>query len=391
MNVHWPAGRVFRLMAVLIVAGGMVGSGSSLAAASTCVSWAGTPPVNPSTAGDAFSAVAVLSPCDVFAVGNKHVGFADQTLAEQWNGLTWTVLPSGNPGGSSRDNDLAGVAATSAHTAWAVGRYDNGVADQTLIQTLVGGVWEQESSPNPGGSTRNNFLNAIAATSAKNAWAVGDYSSTGSNLLTLIAHWNGTSWSQVPSPSPSATLNELLGVAATSARNAWAVGLYANSHNSLQTLIEHWNGTSWKRVPSPNPGGSTRNNVVSAVAASSASNAWAVGGYFSSSGANVPLAEHWNGKAWKAVPTPSLGTPASGALGGVTVLSGRDAWAVGTSGGNRTLAEHWTGSAWHRIPTPNLGSFSELSGVAASSPATIWAVGGYNTGGPMLTLALHCC
>jgi hypothetical protein len=84
MNVHWPAGRALRLIAVLIMAGGMIGSGSGLAAASTCVSWAGIPPVNPSGSGDEFSAVAVRSPCDVWAVGNKHVSGFDQTLVEHW-------------------------------------------------------------------------------------------------------------------------------------------------------------------------------------------------------------------------------------------------------------------------------------------------------------------
>jgi hypothetical protein len=302
------------------------------------------------------------------------------------------VAPSGNPGGSTRDNDLAGVAAASPTTAWAVGRYYNGTAESTMIETLTGGVWEQESSPNPGGSTHNNFLNAVAATSATNAWAVGDYSTTNSNLLTLIVRWNGTTWSQVPSPSPSTSLNELLGVAATSANNAWAVGLYANSHNALQTLIEHWNGTAWKRMPSPDPGGSTRSNIIYAVAAGSASNAWAVGGYFNSGGANVPLAEHWTGTSWKAVPTPSIGTPAGGSLAGVTVLSGRSAWAVGSysSGTNHTLAEHWNGASWHRTPTPDLGSFNIFSAVA-SAVGTVWAVGSYNVGGPSLTLALHCC
>jgi hypothetical protein len=50
---------------------------------------------------------------------------------------------------------------------------------------------------------------------ARNAWAVG-YTNNGN---TLIVHWNGTAWAQVPSPSPPPGSN-LTGVGATSPSNA---------------------------------------------------------------------------------------------------------------------------------------------------------------------------
>jgi len=82
----------------------------------------------------------------------------------------------------------------------------------------------------------------VAATSASDAWAVG---TAGSNR-TLIERWNGTAWKRVPSPSPDAT-DRLSAVAATSARNAWAVGDTSKiNHGSSETLILRWNGTSWK-------------------------------------------------------------------------------------------------------------------------------------------------
>ena len=42
----------------------------------------------------------------------------------------------------------------------------------------------------------------MAATSASNAWAVGGYGSILASK-TLIVHWNGTAWKQVPSPTPA--------------------------------------------------------------------------------------------------------------------------------------------------------------------------------------------
>src|SRR5205823_2852052 len=132
----------------------------------------------------------------------------------------------------------------------------------------------------------------VAATSPTNAWAVGSYKAR-VGKRTLILHWNGTAWKRQPNPSPGSTgpyYPELRGVAATSSTNAWAVGSYYNGTAEL-TLVEHWNGTAWKVQPSPNPGGTGLNNhnFLYGVAATSATNSWAVG--------SVIL--HWNGKAWK--------------------------------------------------------------------------------------------
>jgi hypothetical protein len=88
--------------------------------------------------------------------------------------------------------------------------------------------------------TVSGSLDGVAATSTSNAWAVG---STG-RAKTLILHWNGTAWKQVPSPSPAPS-PELSGVTATSATSAWAVG-QTGTAGRIKTLILHWNGTTWK-------------------------------------------------------------------------------------------------------------------------------------------------
>ena len=129
-------------------------------------------------------------------------------------------------------------------------------------------------------------LFGVAATSAGNAWAVG----TGSGAKTLILRWNGTFWRRVPSPSPAGGA-ALAGVAATSAINAWAVG----SSGTGKTLIERWNGKTWTQVPSPSPG----RGQLFGVAATSAGSAWAVGLTLPSSGPGKTLILRWNGKTWK--------------------------------------------------------------------------------------------
>jgi hypothetical protein len=67
-------------------------------------------------------------------------------------------------------------------------------------------------------------------------------------------------------------------VAATSGTNAWAVGYYFNG-TVKRTLVLHWNGTSWTHQTSPNAGGSSLDNVLQGVAATSSTDAWAVGDY----------------------------------------------------------------------------------------------------------------
>ncbi len=92
-------------------------------------------------------------------------------------------------------------------------------------------------------------LAGVAATSATSAWAVG-----GSGGKTLIVHWNGRTWTRVPSPAPAGGV--LYGIAATSASNAWAVGCTRCFTSSSEILIVRWNGKTWTRVPSPAPAGS---------------------------------------------------------------------------------------------------------------------------------------
>ena len=150
-----------------------------------------------------------------------------------------------------------------------------GVAHAAPAQSCA---WRTIPAPNPSG---NDQVNAIAATSATDAWIVGSYYTSSNDVQTLIEHWNGSSWSQVASPNPggSAKPSQLSRVVATSSTNAWAVGGYSNG-TADQTLIEHWNGTSWSQVASPSPGGRGNENFLDDVSAISSTDAWAVGSFF---------------------------------------------------------------------------------------------------------------
>jgi hypothetical protein len=282
----------------------------------------------------------------------------------------WSVVPSPNGNGSS---GLSAVAAVSANAIWAVGNISDPLTRKqtTLIEFWDGTQWQIVSSPNP--SLIHNTLYGVTAVSANDVWAVGFDANSVGIAQTLIEHWDGSSWSVVTSPNPGSGGNELFSVAAVSARNVWAVGFDVNSTGEQTTLIEHWNGARWRVVPSPS---SNSVEVLSAVAAVSANDVWAVG---TSNIGTQALIEHWNGSSWQIVPNPGSG----GELRGVAAVSGSDVWAVGDSSNGssvQALVEHWNGTSWQVVNNPQAGTSSIFSAVAAVSATDVWAVGSDGNG-----------
>src|SRR5258706_507160 len=245
----------------------------------TCTSsWsAADEPPNPAglSGPDILNGVTVLSSTNAWAVGSYFNGMADPTLIVHWNGPAWANVASPAPGGRANNTVLNGITATSTSNVWAVGYYfKQGGAYRTLTVHWTGTAWSSVPSANAGPPGEDNMLNAVAATSASNIWAVGDISD-GTADRTLIERRTGSSWAVVASPNPvtgPADIDVLTGVAATSDSNAWAVGTY--SHGTVgRTLIVRWDGASWKIVPSPSPGGRAGESVLTGVAASGACSA----------------------------------------------------------------------------------------------------------------------
>jgi hypothetical protein len=214
----------------------------------------------------------------------------------------------------------------------------------------------------------------VAAVSARNAWAVGRAGTEGCGCgKTLIMHWDGTGWSRVPSPIASGVAG-LPAVAYAAAGDGWAVGTAGG-----RPLTLRWNGTRWRRDPRPAPPGEGGLNAAAAVSAGSA---WAVG-WAGSPARPRPLILRWNGTQWRQVPSPSL--PGGGILNGVAAASATSAWAVGSSRG-AALIGHWNGRTWTLVRGP---ASSILQGVVAVAATRAWAVGYTNGhGGKTLILRL---
>jgi hypothetical protein len=348
---------------------GIAATASAVAAGGPATAGTGTLARGVSLPGGELFGVAATSARNAWAVGQAVD--SGKTVILHWNGTAWKRVTSPTPTGGGA---MYAVAATSARNAWAVGGSD-GPPGKTEILHWNGTAWKHVPSPTPKGGA----LFGVTATSARNAWAVGCAGNCFQGfggIKTLILHWNGTAWKRVPSPSPGAG-SSLSSVTATSARNAWAVGCTAFcflSSASPHTVILRWNGTAWKQVPSPGP---ARVGALNGVAATSASNAWAVGcaGHcFGPMATTKTMVVHWDGSAWKSVASPS---PAGNSLlTAVAATSASNAWAVGyTRNSNKTLIERWNGTAWKQVPSPTPGQFSQLLGVAATSASNAWAVG----------------
>jgi hypothetical protein len=338
---------------------------------------------NPSGDFPILRSVAVASADDVWAVGDG--------LIEHWNGNRWRLV-SAAPGGNRPE--FKGVTALASNDVWAVGRRQDTSTQgypMTLIEHWDGSSWTVVPSPN--GSTTGSQLLGVDAVSANDIWAVGSSSTLAAPYEnTLIEHWDGSSWSIIPSPIPSGGyFNKLNGVAVVAANDIWAVGSYSGSTNHNQTLIEHWDGSSWSIVPSPN--GGAYGNHLQSVAARAANDGWAVGA--SNNGGNS-LILHWDGASWSVVPSPNI-ADWTNQLQSVTTVAADDVWAVGVAyftwyisdgdpiTSSQTIIQHWNGSAWSIVPSPNPGDnnnhygtiTNQLYGVAAVSASDVWAVGMY--------------
>ena len=337
--------------------------------------------VNASSASNAWAVGRTVSPNDG----------SIQPVVARWSGGVWSLVATP----SLVSANLFGVKAISLNDAWAVGTYYNPVVGhlQSLAEHWDGTSWTVVATPNVGTST--NLFNGVVANSTNDVWAFGFSKDANTGLRsTLTEHWNGSTWTIIPSPDISGTDNTLTSGVANGSANVWASGAYNCQTGSCQTLSERWNGTKWKIVPSPNVSASS--DPLNAMSSNGKTDMWAIGDYYTGS-TFEPLAEHWNGTSWTIISSP---TTAFTALIGSTAVNTSDVWAVGYylngSSVYQPYSMNWNGSAWSTVfGAPLTGSGGELTAAAMIPRSTnVWAVGAsFNSNtSPHLTLIekFHC-
>jgi hypothetical protein len=291
---------------------------------------------------------------------------------------------------------LTAVSALAPDDVWAVGHTFTGEGAQTLTMHWDGAQWSVVPSPNSSEYQFQDYLTGVTAVSANDVWAVGYDRAPSQNyyyLETLILHWDGTSWQVVDSPNgQDLNDNYLTSVSAVSTNDIWAVGYY-ESPGQYKPLTLHWDGTAWSMVDvAVNSGGFY---YLYSVSAYSASDVWAVGRDMDSEDSTFTFAIRWDGTAWSHV-SPALPSAYINQLNGVQALSPTDVWAVGIHGtdpsglNTQTLALHWNGTSWAVVPSANgADGANSLNSVASSSTGELWSVGSYGTSGVTYALTLR--
>jgi hypothetical protein len=269
----------------------------------------------------------------------------------------WDVVPVASPSVGS----LRGVHVVAPDDVWAVGTS----AAETLIEHWDGQSFDVVPSPNR--RDRTNVLEAVDGVDADDVWAVGHADVTDFiGARSLIEHWNGSQWSIVASPNRGDrdTVNQLTGVAAVAPDDVWAVGTRYDYSPGFHPIVMHWDGAMWRFVRNGCVGG------LSKVDARSAHDVWAVGGSNSC---------HYNGRRWRNVPAaPAPNPEATVDLIDATIVGASDVWAVGEEviecGESVCFSgeiQHWNGTKWSHVTN----YAPVLYGVDAVAADDIYAVG----------------
>lgn len=309
-----------------------------------------------------LNGIEAISPTDIWAVGGYEKakqlgGKINRTLAQRWDGVSWSVIPTAN---EPYDSYLNAVSAVASDDIWAVGgmaREDG----EMLIEHWDGTQWTIV----PGPTLLKSALSDVEAIASDNVWAVGTEDAGTTTPKPILLHWDGTQWSRVEGP---VTTGSLYGVDALSADDIWAVG------QGNQGLILHWDGTAWTSGQI-----GTEGLTLYSVAALSGTDVWAVGW----SGEGDPGILHWDGTTWEVVSGPEVLPGVANRLKSV-VAQGDDIWVAGNytdeAGVVKPLLLRYDGTVWTVIETAEVeAESSTFNDLAVIDPQNIWTVGSYNT------------
>ena len=342
-----------------------------------------TPALPEGAAGGTLEGVSCTE-ASCMAVGNFHEkGGSDQALAEEWNGVSWSVLFIGDPTETKGNVELHGVSCASSTACYTVGTYvtkaSGGIAEEekTLVQTWNAAehIWSIQASPNPTGS-KFSVLAGVSCSSATACTAVGaTYPvALGGEAKTLGERWNGTAWSLQSTVNPTAVTEVgLEGVSCGSASMCMGVG---TDNYRGKGVVEVWGGTEWKIVSTLSAGA----NAVSCASATwcmtvarNGSAAWSL--------KEEPVFKTW-GATEKALSIPAGATEI--VFNGVSCTSTTACTAVGSyraeSGVYKTLVDRWNGTTWSQqtAVSPAEGAREMMLAVSCSDASTCMTVGTRN-------------
>ena len=315
------------------------------------------------------------------AVGSENSGAGGGTLIEQWNGTTWTVVPSVDAPATTGDT-LNSVSCVGTAFCLAVGGSGTG---PSVAETWNGTAWSFVTAAAPTGSTTSP-LSSVSCVSATTCEVLGTASVPGTNSI-FGNQWNGTTLTATnaatPTPTTTTPVPSATGMDCVSASWCIAVG-NGDTNSNGSSFSEVWNGTAWTLQTTPQPT-TGLGSLLSSVSCAGASFCQAVGQVNLAGPLSQNLIESWNGTQWSITATvPDTSATANNSLTGVDCFSATTCSAVGSAAATTgpspaSLALTWNGTTWSIVPnTPNQGTVQTT--LAAVSCLTDWscvAVGNY--------------
>jgi hypothetical protein len=336
--------------------------------------WAVTTVPNPEGDESPLLSVSCTSASACTTVGTTWASGISSALAERWNGKVWKVETTATISGTHGNVRFDGVSCAATKACVAVGQYDSNPPtdnEATLAEIWNGKTWTQQTMPNPGDRDSVN-LASISCASTVACTAVGQLETAALSFNALIEHWNGTTWEIQSSPNPTGAPEEfgppswgLQAVSCFSGTACTAIGSYDYEPGVPGPLLgERWNGTLWELEEPANPTGVRSSNLlgVSCPAATSCTAAGYSETFFGNDDEpSVTLAER--------LLMPNAETEAASSVTATTaVLNGT----VNPEGVEATYRfEYGTSTAYGTmVPIPNTNAGSGTSGIKASQALT---------------------
>ena len=305
------------------------------------------------------------------------------TLAERWNGRSWSVQPTPTPAGEA---SLGDVSCASATACMAVGSSSAGSsgAQTALALNWTGGTWTSKPVPLPAGA-ESSALSGVSCRSPNACMAVGDYLDSNGTQTPLSEVWNGDAWVQqavaAPIPGTFSRVSCSAAAACTAIGGGW---------------VERWNGTRWSAQTLAEPAPPAGKWLIVAfelfgVSCANASQCTTIGRFAGTYCITTephcdclhdpcrnfaePLEWGWDGSGW------CLEPPISGNWSNVSCTS-TACTAAGNNGENETSAMRQVsvdGDSWtlQSTPNPHGARSSSLADVSCSSSSACTAVGQY--------------
>ena len=233
---------------------------------------------HPGTTGTMLTGVSSVSAANAWGVGLFYQakpgvtagGAPTGALIEHWDGRSWRTVP--NPASARPGAELSALTVVSPADIWAVGRQQNAAGTVVpLVERWDGRSWR--AVPVPAGSAPS-ALYAVSAHGAGDVWAVGDQTRPGTQgvAVPLAERWDGRSWAVASLPDVGNAL--LTGVYAASPADVWAT---VERPGGVPAVFLHDDRGRWAAVPAPGPQAYGLFYYYAGISGTGRGHIWAVG------------------------------------------------------------------------------------------------------------------